>query len=179
MLTKEQLRRPNFSPDEFFASDTTYRINNDAIKSNDFVNYPSKAQEQSILPCLMNTADMCQELYDLLKKGIIEICGPKFVSNFAVKIESAYRCKILNDLVGGQSDSQHLQGLAIDFTCSFFGKPETVMKFLKQKNFLVDQCLMEGTWLHLSRKLVKSQNRMEYAYYLLNPKTGKREKKLL
>ena len=179
MLTRENLNRKNFHWSEFFASDTAYRINNDQIESNDFVNYPLISQEQSILPCLMNTADMCQEFYDLLYKFLLENCGPKSVEKFFVKIESGYRCKILNDLVGSHNGSQHLQGLAVDLKCPAFGSPEKIMKFLHSRGFLVDQCLMEGTWLHISRKLVKSQNRMEYAYYLPNPKTGKREKKLL
>lgn len=179
MLTKEQLTRKNFHWTEFFNSDTAYRINHDKDPSNDFVNYPSPGLEQGILPCLMSTADMCQEFYDLLYEYLLENCGPKAVEKFFVKIESAYRCYILNKLVGGQPDSQHLQGLAVDLICPAFGNPEKIMKFLFSKGFLVDQCLMEGTWLHISRKLVKSQNRMEYAYYLPDPKTGKRVKKLL
>lgn len=178
MITKENLNRNNFHWTEFFNSDTTYRINNDSNPNNDFVNYPSKGLEQSILPCLMNTADMCQEFYDLLKEFLIETCGPESVKNFYVKILSGYRCKILNDLVGSHDGSQHLQGLAVDLICPKFGSPEKIMKFLHFKRFAIDQCLMEGNWLHMSRKLVKSQNRMEYAYYLPD-NNGKRIKKLL
>lgn len=178
MLTKEHLKRKNFGCDELFASDTAYRINNDNIKSNDFVNYPAKSIEQSILPCLMNTADMCQEFYDLLYNYLLESCGLAAVKGFYVKINSGYRCKTLNDLVGSWDGSQHLQGEAVDLICPAFGSPEKIIKFLFARGFVVDQCLMEGSWLHISRKL-RDKNRMEYAYYLINPKTGKREKKLL
>ena len=160
-MTKDNLKRKNFAPDDFFSSDTAYRINHDANLNNDFVNYPSKSLEQSILPCLMNTADMMQEIRDLLK------CP--------VKINSAYRCKVLNDLVGSYDLSQHMQGLAVDFTAAKFGSPESIVKFLHSCNFLADQCLVEGSWVHISRTMVKTQNRMMYGFYLLNAKTNKRE----
>lgn len=164
MLTKQNLNRPNFSAEEFFISDTVYRINHDANPNNDFDNYPPKNIEQAVLPCLMNTADMCQEIRDLLGKPM--------------KINSAYRCKKLNDLVGSHDGSQHLQGLAVDFVCPSFGTPEQIVKFLHEKKFLVDQCFNEGSWVHISRKLVKSQNRMMIGYYLPD-KTGRRKFKPL
>jgi len=178
MLTKKNLRRPNFHEDEFFESDTAYRINADSDSTNDFANYPVKSIEQAILSALMNTADMCQEFYVLLKQFIIDNCGEAAAKGFYVKINSGYRCKTLNDLVGSWDGSQHLQGEAVDLICPAFGSPEKIMKFLFAKGFVVDQCLMEGSWIHISRKL-SGKNRMEYAYYLKNPKTGKREKKLL
>lgn len=156
-LSKENLKRKNFSADEFFKSEK-------AVENN-IINYPTQGQEQAILVCLMSTADMMQEIRDLL--------------NCPIDIGSAYRNSEVNKLVKGSENSQHMQGLACDFTSEKFGTPEEIMKFLYSKKILVDQCFCEGTWLHISRKLVKDQNRMMYGYYLLNKKTGKREFKKL
>ena len=165
ILTKESLRRNNFSPEEFFVSDTVYRINHDANPDNDFQNYPDPKDELSVLPCLMSTADMMQEIRELLGKSI--------------KINSAYRCPTLNTMVGSNSRSQHLQGLACDFICPSFGTAEKIVKFLHSKGFKVDQCFNEGSWVHISRLLhADAKNRMMYGYYLPD-KTGKRRCKPL
>lgn len=170
MLTKENLRRKNFSPDEFFTSDTVYRLNNDANPNNDIVNYPK--QEQSVLPCLMSTADMLQKMYDILlpeflkrqNEGLI----PKTVK-FFIKINSAYRCLQLNRLIGSSDNSQHVQGLSADISSSF-GTPEEIMKFLFSVKFPADQCFCEGSWLHYSCQMNHDKNRMMYGYYLPDSK---------
>lgn len=180
-LNKENLNRKNFKADEFFNSDIAYRLNHDADPTNDIINYPSKAIEQAILPCLMNTADMLQEAYDLLleefnfrqKRGYI-----KQNLKFYIRILSAYRCLPLNRLAKSKDNSQHVQGLAADIVSSF-GTPEEIVKFLWSKRFLADQCFCEGGWLHISRKLVKNQNRMMFGYYLLDEKSNERKFKSL
>lgn len=149
-LKKEDLRRKNFSPHEFFVSDTARKLG--------INNYPE--DEAAILPCLMSTANMMQEIRDLLKKPI--------------KINSAYRCPILNKAVGSSDKSQHLQGLACDFVSPDFGTPEEIIKFLHANNFIADQCFCEGSWVHISRLPQKTaKNRMMFGYYLPN-KDGKR-----
>jgi uncharacterized protein YcbK (DUF882 family) len=151
MLSKENLKRANFSPDEFFASETAKKL---GIK-----NYPPASQEVNILTCLLSTADMMQEIRNLLGKSI--------------KINSAYRCLEVNRAVASKDNSQHLQGLACDFICPEFGTPEEIVKFLRKNNVLVDQCFNEGSWVHISRVLVEKSNRMMYGYYLLDA-SGKR-----
>jgi hypothetical protein len=164
-LTKENLRRKNFSPDEFFKSDTVYRLNHDANVDNDINNYPPADIEQAILPCLMSTADLLQKVRDLL--------------NVAVRVHSVYRCPKLNKLVGGQPDSKHMQGLAADFTAPEFGTPEEIVKFLKKKKLVVDQCLIEETWVHISKclpneSMLRNPNRQMYGSYLFDKKLNKR-----
>ena len=158
MATKESLKRKNFSPDEFFYSKTA--------EENGLINYPPKGQELSILTALMSTTDMMQEVRDLL--------------GHPIRITSGYRCSELNKLVGGSKSSQHLQGLACDFVCPEFGTPLEVVKYLQLNDFLVDQCLCEGSWVHISRSLPKKvfnlqTNRMMYGSYLVNKNTGQRE----
>jgi hypothetical protein len=170
MLTKESLRRPNFTPDEFFNSDTVYRLNNDANPNNDIKNYPG--QEQAVLPALMSTADMLQKMHGILlleflrrqKAGLIAASV-----KFFIKINSAYRCLELNRLIGSSDGSQHVQGLAADISSSF-GTPEEIMKYLFSVKFPADQCFCEGSWLHYSCMMNQEKNRMMYGYYLPNSK---------
>lgn len=65
-------------------------------------------------------------------------------------ITSGYRCKALNEAVGGQSSSQHMQGLAADFICTRFSLREAARRILQQ-HIAFDQFIYEyGSWLHIS-----------------------------
>lgn len=133
-----KLTRKSFNAEEFLYSKTA-----------EFNRIDNNIYDQEILDNLMVTADKAQEVRDLL--------------GFPVKIMSGYRCEALNKLVGGSSNSQHMKGQAIDFICAKFGTPEEIVKFLKGK-IEVDQCLCEGSWIHLSIK--KEGNRNQFAYFL-------------
>lgn len=156
MLSKNDLKHKNFTPEEFFVSDIAYRLNNDKNPLNDIKNYPSEEEEQEVLANLMIVADLIQEIRDLL--------------GYPIKINSAYRCKKLNDLVGSKDTSQHLKGQAIDFICPRFSVPENIVSTLKAKGIIADQCFNEGSWVHISKK--KEGNRMMFGHYL--PVNGKR-----
>ena len=143
-LTIESLKRPHFNPEEFFVSETAERL---GLK-----NQPSPANSASVLPCLMSTADLMEEIRVLLGKSI--------------RINSAYRRLEVNRAVGSKDNSQHLQGLACDFVCPDFGTPEEIVKFLHDKKVLVDQCFNEGSWVHVSRTLNADKNRKMYGFYL-------------
>jgi len=133
-----KLTRKSFNPEEFLYSKTA-----------EFNRIDNNIYDQEVLDNLMVTADKAQELRDLL--------------GFPIKIMSGYRCEALNKLVGGSPNSQHKKGQAIDFICVKFGTPEEIIRFLKGK-IEVDQCLMEGSWIHLSIK--KEGNRNQFAYFL-------------
>jgi hypothetical protein len=125
MLDISVLKRDNFSPEEFTQSNTARveRIDNDVYN-------------QDVLDNLCLVADKAQEIRNLLNK--------------AVKINSGYRCLKLNRFIGSKDTSQHVKGQAIDFIAPSFGEPKDIIKFLKDNNVIVDQCLMEGSWIHLS-----------------------------
>ena len=149
IISKTSLKRPNFNPDEFFVSEKAKILGVE--------NYPPQNEEIAILTALMSTADLMQEIRGLFGKPIT--------------INSAYRSKIVNDAVGSKDSSQHRQGLACDFTCSQFGTPEDIVRFLFDKKIIVDQCFNEGSWVHISRCLpnqvmTKNPNRMMFGFYL-------------
>jgi len=135
----ESLKRKNFDPGEFFASTTACERNID-----------NTTDDEDILINLNFTASKMQEIRNLLEEPI--------------KISSAYRCLDLNRALGSKDTSQHIKGQACDFVCPSYGTPEQIIHYMKKNDVEVDQCLMEGSWIHVSIK--KEDNRNEYAYYV-------------
>jgi zinc D-Ala-D-Ala carboxypeptidase len=68
----------------------------------------------------------------------------------SMHIDSGYRCHDLNKAIGGATNSAHLEGYAADFTCPEFGTPEAIVKAISLSGIQFDQCIQEGTWVHIS-----------------------------
>lgn len=76
-------------------------------------------------------------------------------------VTSGFRCKELNELVGGVDDSQHQYGEAVDVTCSDLRRlAETIIKL----RLPFDQLGINNTYLHISHKR-DGENRGEIFYY--------------
>jgi hypothetical protein len=67
-----------------------------------------------------------------------------------IHISSGYRSVDLNRFIGGSAKSAHMDGYAADFTAPRFGKPDAIVRQLKRAGIKCDQCIMEGTWVHIS-----------------------------
>lgn len=68
-----------------------------------------------------------------------------------VVISSGYRCPALNRAVGGSRNSDHMRGLAADFTCPGYGRPLDVARAIAASWIEFDQLIQEGgQWVHLS-----------------------------
>jgi hypothetical protein len=68
-----------------------------------------------------------------------------------IHINSWLRLPEVNLAVGGSKVSSHMDGWAIDFTCSSYGDPYTIAKAIKDSDIQVDQCIHEfGRWVHVS-----------------------------
>lgn len=66
-------------------------------------------------------------------------------------VSSGYRSPALNKLVGGQANSQHCKGEAVDFTARQFGTPEQIVARLVASQLAYDQVILEfGRWVHIS-----------------------------
>lgn len=65
-------------------------------------------------------------------------------------IDSGYRSPMLNAAVNGAKDSAHMTGYAADFTCEQFGSPLQIVRKIQDAGIPVDQCIQEGTWVHVS-----------------------------
>jgi len=69
-----------------------------------------------------------------------------------MNISSGYRGPKLNAAVGGSRNSDHMQGLAADFTAINFGTPLEICHWLNlQKDQIgFQQLIHEGRWVHIS-----------------------------
>lgn len=78
-----------------------------------------------------------------------------------VFVTSGYRCKELNELVGGVDDSQHQYGEAVDVTCSDLRRlAETIIKL----RLPFDQLGLNNNYMHISHKR-DGENRGQIFYY--------------
>ena len=67
-----------------------------------------------------------------------------------IHIDSWFRCRELNTAVGGAWNSAHIDGWAIDFTCSAFGTPPEIVREIAGSGIAFDQVIAEGNWVHIS-----------------------------
>ena len=67
-----------------------------------------------------------------------------------INISSGYRAPQVNAAVGGSRSSQHMQGLAADFTAPFFGTPIQIARAIVASHIKFDQLIQEGSWVHIS-----------------------------
>lgn len=78
-----------------------------------------------------------------------------------VFITSGYRCKELNELVGGVEKSQHPFGEAVDVTCSDLRR---FAKLIIEQKLPFDQMGIANSYIHLSYKR-EGKNRGQIFYY--------------
>lgn len=117
----------DFMLSEFLASETALRRGID--------NAPNDAALRNIEQHL---APGMQRIRDLL--------------GFPIIIASGFRSPALNAAIGGSTKSQHMQGLAADFTCPRWGSPNAICKRLVDSADRIDfdQIIAEGGWVHVS-----------------------------
>lgn len=75
-------------------------------------------------------------------------------------INSGYRSKELNELVGGVETSQHRKGQAADVRCT---DPIALARLIKKLGLEYDQCILYDSFVHLSYKR-DGENRMQMLY---------------
>ena len=80
----------------------------------------------------------------------------------AIKVTSGYRCKRLNDMVGGSKTSSHMIGYGVDLVPAN-GKMDVFKKFIVDymKIRIFDQCIIEKSgkteWIHIGLYNTKGQ----------------------
>ena len=76
------------------------------------------------------------------------------LGNKPINITSGYRNPAVNRAVGGVPNSDHANGLAVDFHCYGFGSDYDVANAIANSDLQFDQLIYEvslhgGTWVHL------------------------------
>lgn len=94
-----------------------------------------------------------------------------------VYINSGYRSKRLNAIVGGVPTSQHLDGKAADITTAATKSNNELFKFIVEKMDF-DQCIRYKTFIHVSYNGKSNRNQIidkvhKETYNVLKPNTLK------
>ena len=97
---------------------------------------------------------------DNILELIINVLQPIRVAiNKPMIITSGFRSKELNKIIGGNSNSQHLTGSAVDFIVKGV-EPENLVNFIVKMGIEFDQLINEyDSWVHVSYN--KKRNRKQ------------------
>lgn len=97
-------------------------------------NYPNETQIQNLQKLVKNVLDPLRELYGK-----------------PITVNSGFRSKALNTVVGGASTSEHLQGMAADITAGSKSENKILFNLIKD-NFKFRQLINEKdfSWVHVS-----------------------------
>lgn len=97
---------------------------------------------------------------DYLVTNLLDLIRERFA--VAMIITSGYRCERINELVGGENNSQHRKGEAVDFYFEGFSKKDMADAFFEiAENFEFDQLIYyrKKGFIHIS--LVERKNRCQ------------------
>lgn len=121
----------NFNLEEFIHSDTAKRMGID--------NTPTEQEVENITLLCTKLLQPLRSLYG----------RPMYIN-------SGYRCRELNEAVGGVETSDHRRGLAADVRCD---NPKALLSCLLSSGLIFDQAILYPTFLHLSYR--PSRNRQK------------------
>jgi hypothetical protein len=84
-----------------------------------------------------------------LAKGM-ELVRTK-LDSLPIIVSSGFRCEALNDMLGSKRTSQHIRGLACDFTCDRYAHVTRVFEVIAESSIPFDQLILEyDAWVHIS-----------------------------
>ena len=93
--------------------------------------------------------DIQLENLKTLAKGM-ELVRTK-LDSLPIDISSGFRCEALNDLLGSKRTSQHIMGLACDWTCDRYAHVGRVFEVVAESSIPFDQLILEyNSWIHIS-----------------------------
>ena len=91
------------------------------------------------------------DVLETLKRTAVGLEAVRALLGAPLHVSSGYRSPALNKLVGGQANSQHTKGEAVDFTSRQFGTPEQIVARLVASQLTFDQVILEfNRWVHIS-----------------------------
>ena len=110
-------------------------------------------------------------MQNLCERGLEPLCCQL---GLPIKVNSGYRCQLLNQMVGGVSTSQHLKGEAADITIPRSHRPfghstdeqaaRLIMRYAEQYADF-DQLILEhrgnSWWVHISCRIDFRKNRKQ------------------
>lgn len=116
---------PHFTLEELYASEIAERNNID-----------NKPTDPYILDNLQFLAERLEEVRNVLQ--------------YPVHVNSAYRCILVNGMLGSKPTSAHTKGLAADIICPSFGNPRNIVNAIVGSDIQYDQVILEfDRWCHI------------------------------
>jgi len=116
---------PHFSLEELYASEIADRNNVD-----------NKPTDYVVLDNLQFLAERLEEVRNVLQHPI--------------HVNSAYRCLLVNGMLGSKPTSAHTKGLAADIVSPSFGGPRDIVNAIIASNIQYDQVILEfDRWCHI------------------------------
>ena len=127
----------NFSLDELTSSITAANLKIDNTPSQD-----------AIINLIQLTVHVLQPLRNAYGKAIF--------------VNSGYRCKKLNSIVGGATNSQHMTGEAADISAGNRAANKDLFNLVQKSGIQFDQLIDESNyqWIHVSFSKVKNRNQV-------------------
>lgn len=122
----------NFNLKEFIHSDTAKRMGID--------NTPTEQEVENITLLCTKLLQPLRSLYG----------RPMYIN-------SGYRCRELNEAVGGVETSDHRRGLAADVRCD---NPKALLSCLLSSGLIFDQAILYPTFLHLSYRPIRNRQKV-------------------
>ena len=92
-----------------------------------------------------------EEVVENLKKVMYILDMVRVHMGKPIFVNSGYRCKKLNDIVGGVRESMHIRGLAADFRTEKIEDINRMFEFLKEnhKEFKIIELINYTTFIHM------------------------------
>lgn len=92
-----------------------------------------------------------EEVIENLKKVMYILDMVRVHMGKPIFVNSGYRCKKLNEIVGGSQKSMHIKGLAADIRTKEKEDINTMVEFLKenQKEFKIIELIKYRTFIHI------------------------------
>lgn len=137
----------------------------------------SKTAEKEGLQNWPSTESECFEVFKNIEHLVENILDPlRFLVDMPIYISSGYRTSLLNSIVGGSKNSQHLTGKAADITCGDFVRnyelAYQLLSGIKLGRFVFDQVILERIdrnvyhygWIHVSYDERRNRNEIMECY---------------
>lgn len=92
-----------------------------------------------------------EDIVENLKKVMYVLDMVRVHMGKPIFVNSGYRCRKLNDMVGGVHESMHTRGLAADFRTDRIEDIDEMLEFLKEnhKEFKIIELINYTTFIHM------------------------------
>ena len=90
------------------------------------------------------------QILNNLKSLALNLESVRRLLGYSIHVNSAYRCLLVNGMLGSKPTSAHVRGLAADIVCPAFGSPVDIVNAIISSGIPYDQVILEyDRWCHI------------------------------